>query len=121
LAKFQQNIQQKKTYLKIFKNIFGKFSSKFGLFHHLRIWPFLKLIMAKFGLFYFLGPGNPGISVKRKFKLPHCNIVLFQFNTTGQLASNGSLTINGTVFHPNNGESYHMDRPIGNSTSNPGI
>jgi hypothetical protein len=40
---------------------------------------------------------------------------LQQFNTTGQLASNGSLTINGTVFHPpENGKA------IGNSSSNPG-
>jgi len=31
----------------------------FGLFSFLRIWPFLKLLMAKFGLFNFFGPGNP--------------------------------------------------------------
>ena len=50
-------------YFKISLTYFGRFSLKiwpiFGLFHHLRIWPFLKLLMAKFGLFYFLGPGNP--------------------------------------------------------------
>jgi hypothetical protein len=48
---------------------------------------------------------------------------LQQFNTTGQISSNGSLTINGTVFHPTNGETYNMEngRTIGNSTSNPGL
>jgi hypothetical protein len=44
---------------------FGKFSFKiwplFDLFRHLGIWPFLKLLMAKFGLFNFLGPGNPDL------------------------------------------------------------
>jgi len=32
----------------------------FGLFSFFRIWPFMKLIMAKFGLFNFFEPGNPG-------------------------------------------------------------
>ncbi len=44
-------------YFKIFLIYFGKFSLKiwplFGRFHHLRIWPFLTLLMAKFGLFIF--------------------------------------------------------------------
>ena len=31
----------------------------FGLFSFFRIWPFLKLLMAKFGLLYIFGPGNP--------------------------------------------------------------
>ncbi len=31
----------------------------FGLFSFFRIWPFLKLLMAKFGLFNFLRPDNP--------------------------------------------------------------
>jgi hypothetical protein len=30
-----------------------------AFFHFFRIWPFLKLLMAKFGLFNFFGPGNP--------------------------------------------------------------
>ena len=46
---------------------FNKFLKKiwplFGLFSFLRIWPFLKLLMAKFGLFYFFGPGNPDVEL----------------------------------------------------------
>ncbi len=44
-------------YFKIYLIYLCKFSLKiwplFGLFHHLKFWPFLKLLMAKFGLFYF--------------------------------------------------------------------
>ncbi len=44
-------------YFKNFLIYFSKFSLKiwplFGLFHHLRIWNFLKLLMAEFGLFCF--------------------------------------------------------------------
>ncbi len=49
----------------IFENLFDIFLSflwKFAFiwhFYHLRIWPFLKLREAKFGLFYFLVPGTP--------------------------------------------------------------
>ncbi len=57
-------------YSKTYLIYFGKFSSKiwpsFGLFHHLRIWPFFKLLNAKFGLFYFLEPGNPGYGEPEK-------------------------------------------------------
>jgi len=41
-----------------------------------------------------------------------------QYNATGQLSANGSVTINGTVFHPTNGNPDA--KTIGNSTSNPG-
>ena len=54
-----------------------KFHQKFGLFSFLRIWPFLKLLMANFGLFSFFGPGNPGREellvpkdIKRMLKWP---------------------------------------------------
>jgi len=33
----------------------------FSLYSFLRSWPFLKLLMAKFGLFNFSRPGNPDI------------------------------------------------------------
>jgi hypothetical protein len=48
----------------IFQNLFDvffKFSMKIWPFYHLRIWTFLKMLMAKFGLFYFLGPGIPAL------------------------------------------------------------
>jgi hypothetical protein len=87
LGIFWQNFNKTYNILWYFKIVlihFGKFSFKiwplFGLFHHLRIWPFLTLLMAKFGLFYFLGPGNP-VSQLRKwnemghnfFRLSHSN------------------------------------------------
>jgi hypothetical protein len=45
---------------------FGKFSLKiwplFGLFHHLRIWPFFETAYGPICPFYFLGPGSPGLN-----------------------------------------------------------
>ena len=43
---------------------------------------------------------------------------IHQYNATGQLSANGAVTINGTVFHPTNGNPDA--KAIGNSTSNPG-
>ena len=40
-----------------------KGGTRLGLFSFLRIWAFLKLFMAKFGLFNIFGPGNPATSV----------------------------------------------------------
>ena len=40
------------------------------------------------------------------------------YNTTGHLSANGARTINGTIFHPANGEPDN--KAIGNSASNPG-
>ena len=48
---------------KICSSHLNKFSKNiwplFGLFPWLRIWLLLKLLMAKFRLFHFFGPGNP--------------------------------------------------------------
>jgi hypothetical protein len=38
------------------------------LFLHLRIWPFLKLLLAKFGFLHFLAPGNPALFFWSKTK-----------------------------------------------------
>jgi hypothetical protein len=83
-----------------------------------------KLKGIKPSIFFHFQNGNGNtISITNPVAKPPRLTDLQQFNTTGQISSNGSLTINGTVFHPTNGETYNMEngRTIGNSTSNPGF
>ncbi len=64
-------------YFKFFLIYFGKFSLKiwplFGLLHHMRIWPFLKLFTAKFGLFYFFGTWQPWFFSYSEFGKVECD------------------------------------------------
>jgi len=54
----------------------------FGLFFIFQDFAFLKLLMAKFGLFNFFGPGNPvprvrekSEGVRQKFKVANENVI----------------------------------------------
>ena len=80
--------------------------------------------MLKINFFFFQnGNGNSATTMTNPVaKPPRLTDLHPSFNTTGQISSNGSLTINGTVFHPADGETYNTEngRAIGNSTSNPG-
>jgi hypothetical protein len=60
LTKFLQNIQQFMNFQN-FADIFWQVFV-FWAFFHLRIGPVLKLLMAKFGLFYLTGLGNPDVN-----------------------------------------------------------
>ncbi len=73
----------------------------FGLFHHMRIWPFLKLLKAKFGLFYFLGPGNPEALPLLLLKGKEYNQILY-FNDNGHLRKMG--------FYMKRNEDRHTER-----------
>jgi len=59
LSKFR-TVYEILNFLKVIltKNL-KKIWPSFGLFSFFRIWPFLKLLMAKCGLLNFFGPGNP--------------------------------------------------------------
>ena len=68
LKKSEQNLQYflNSKFLVILTIFLKKIWPLLGLFSFLRIWPFLKLLKAKFGLFYFLGPGIPETACRNK-------------------------------------------------------
>ncbi len=59
LSKFGTVYEILNFYLVILTQFLKKIWPLFGLFSFFKIWPFLKLLMAKFGLLNFFGPGNP--------------------------------------------------------------
>ncbi len=64
-ACFEQNLQYVFMKFSLWVLLFQQtFEENFGLFSSLRIWPFLKLLMAKFGLFNFFGPSNPAVTLR---------------------------------------------------------
>jgi len=70
---FWTNLSKFKTFYEILNFNSVILTKKIGLylafFHFFRIWPFLKLIMVKFGLLNFSESGNPGWRLKLKEKI----------------------------------------------------